>query len=462
MTSTSLSPDPRADARTTPLAPAGARGSERDRALSRGSRAGGLTTVVPAAPRLCTNCQTAMSGPYCYQCGQHERESVRSFGLFVRDLMHDVFDMDSRAVRTLRPLLTRPGWLTNEYFAGRRERYVPPLRLYVIASLLFFLVIGSTININKNLLIGGRDLQSLAKELRADPELLQKQPELLAELNDPEAMARIAEVDPELKALLDDARQRAEAGLKAAEEAKRQLREQGIVMPEDGPGAIEIAPPDIPEPVMPAPAKPAATTAVTGDDDADAATKKNRRGPRIGIFTNGDDNVVKLPFLPDVTNAWLTSINVELEKKTQSAMENPDRTVREMLQVLPQSMFILLPVFALLLKCCYAFSRRRYLEHLMVAVHSHCFLFLLLTLMIPLGRLADKVDTSLPWLAGACEAVVIAGGLWIPVYLFLMQKRVYAQGWLMTSFKYLVIGTLYSALLGITVAIDMMIGVLNS
>ncbi len=454
MNSTSLTPEAHAHA----LTPAGAR---RDPSVSRGSLAGGLTTVVPAAPRLCTNCLTAMSGPYCYQCGQHERESVRSFGLFVRDLMHDVFDMDSRAVRTLKPLLTRPGWLTNEYFSGRRERYVPPLRLYVIASLLFFLVIGSTININKNLRINGRDLQSLASELRADPDLLQKQPELLSELNDPDTIARIAEVDPELKALLEDARQRAEAGLKAAEEARRQLREQGIVMPENGAGAIEIAPPDIPEPLMPAPA----AAALTGDEpasDSDPAPNKGRRGPRIGIFTSGDSNVVKLPFLPDATNAWLTSINVELEKKAQAAMDNPDRMVKEMLQVLPQSMFILLPVFALLLKCCYAFSRRRYLEHLMVAVHSHCFLFLLLTLMIPLGRLADKVDATLPWLAGACEAVVIAGGLWIPIYLFLMQKRVYAQGWLMTTIKYTVVGTLYSALLGITVAIDLMIGVLNS
>ncbi len=454
MNSTSLTPEAHAHA----LTPAGAR---RDPSVSRGSLAGGLTTVVPAAPRLCTNCLTAMSGPYCYQCGQHERESVRSFGLFVRDLMHDVFDMDSRAVRTLKPLLTRPGWLTNEYFSGRRERYVPPLRLYVIASLLFFLVIGSTININKNLRINGRDLQSLASELRADPDLLQKQPELLSELNDPDTIARIAEVDPELKALLEDARQRAEAGLKAAEEARRQLREQGIVMPENGAGAIEIAPPDIPEPLMPAPA----AAALTGDEpasDSDPAPNKGRRGPRIGIFTSGDSNVVKLPFLPDATNAWLTSINVELEKKAQAAMDNPDRMVKEMLQVLPQSMFILLPVFALLLKCCYAFSRRRYLEHLMVAVHSHCFLFLLLTLMIPLGRLADKVDATLPWLAGACEAVVIAGGLWIPIYLLLMQKRVYAQGWLMTTIKYTVVGTLYSALLGITVAIDLMIGVLNS
>jgi hypothetical protein len=98
--------------------------------------------VIPPAERRCLNCQTIMQGPYCFQCGQHEKSSIRHFGVFVRDVIDDVFNLDSRAVRTIKPLLFSPGFLTTEYLSGRRMRYVPPLRLYVIASLMFFLLVG--------------------------------------------------------------------------------------------------------------------------------------------------------------------------------------------------------------------------------------------------------------------------------------------------------------------------------
>jgi hypothetical protein len=52
--------------------------------------------------------------------------------------MGDVFNLDTRLARTVRPLLLQPGAVTADYLAGRRVRFVPPLRSYLIAALIFF------------------------------------------------------------------------------------------------------------------------------------------------------------------------------------------------------------------------------------------------------------------------------------------------------------------------------------
>ena len=61
-------------------------------------------------------------------------------GALFNDFLHDLTDLDSRVWRTLIALLTKPGKLTNEFIAGRRTLYLPPFRLYLVLSLIFFLL----------------------------------------------------------------------------------------------------------------------------------------------------------------------------------------------------------------------------------------------------------------------------------------------------------------------------------
>src|SRR5690606_24846872 len=58
----------------------------------------------------------------------------------VFDFIGDLFNYDSRFFRTMHPLLLKPGWVTTEYLRGRRQKYLPPVRMYIFASLLFFFV----------------------------------------------------------------------------------------------------------------------------------------------------------------------------------------------------------------------------------------------------------------------------------------------------------------------------------
>lgn len=93
--------------------------------------------------RACRNCGEPLGGPYCGQCGQADTALDMPFRRIVGELLAELFDADSRAWRTARTLLLRPGLLTAEYNAGRRARYLPPIRVYMLSSLLFFFVVAT-------------------------------------------------------------------------------------------------------------------------------------------------------------------------------------------------------------------------------------------------------------------------------------------------------------------------------
>jgi hypothetical protein len=91
-------------------------------------------------PPYCANCGSPLAGRYCSSCGQRSDVHAHSVGHFFHELVEALTHADSHVWATLLPLLRRPGFLTREYFAGRRARYLPPLRVYLFMSVLFFLV----------------------------------------------------------------------------------------------------------------------------------------------------------------------------------------------------------------------------------------------------------------------------------------------------------------------------------
>jgi len=89
----------------------------------------------------CPNCGTELAGNFCAACGQSAKDLKKPFlGLF-RDVLGDVFSFDGRLWRTIPALMFRPGHITRAYVDGKRMRYVPPFRLFLITSVLFFLVL---------------------------------------------------------------------------------------------------------------------------------------------------------------------------------------------------------------------------------------------------------------------------------------------------------------------------------
>jgi hypothetical protein len=100
-------------------------------------------TPAPAVPR-CDNCGASVPGRFCGTCGQRLEPPIHSLWHFIGVAAEDVTHADSRLWRTLAALLFMPGLLTREFLAGRRARYLPPVRLYLVLSVVFFLWVAAT------------------------------------------------------------------------------------------------------------------------------------------------------------------------------------------------------------------------------------------------------------------------------------------------------------------------------
>jgi len=162
-----------------------------------------------------------------------------------------------------------------------------------------------------------------------------------------------------------------------------------------------------------------------------------------------ETNPVDIKWLP----AWLNDrINDEIEEsphKAEQIQENPNLLVEKVFDILPATMFVLLPVVALIFKFWYLFAKRYYIEHLIFSLHNHAFLFVSLTLIL-LANVSEtlltrygytEAETAMIW-------VIAVIGSWIPIYLLISLRVVYRQNWFVTIGKFAMIGLSYMTLLG--------------
>ena len=99
---------------------------------------------------VCLNCNTALTpdARFCSQCGQDTANHPPSLFEFVHEFVSHYIAVEGTLWKSLWGLMAKPGFLTREYLAGRKQRYVLPLRLILTLGLLFFLALkfmpGST------------------------------------------------------------------------------------------------------------------------------------------------------------------------------------------------------------------------------------------------------------------------------------------------------------------------------
>jgi len=93
-----------------------------------------------APPARCKNCNAALLGRFCVNCSQAADVHVPSTVELLHEMLEGLTHSDSRLWRTLKLLWFKPGMLTREFVAGRRVAYLPPFRLYLILSIIFFLI----------------------------------------------------------------------------------------------------------------------------------------------------------------------------------------------------------------------------------------------------------------------------------------------------------------------------------
>lgn len=98
-----------------------------------------MKTQPLRSEKICLNCGTAVPERFCTHCGQENTVQHESFGHLAGHVVADIVHYDSKFLTTLKYLVIRPAFLTKEYWAGRRKRYVNPIQLYIFISFVFFL-----------------------------------------------------------------------------------------------------------------------------------------------------------------------------------------------------------------------------------------------------------------------------------------------------------------------------------
>lgn len=441
--------------------------------------------------KLCENCGFGLDGPFCGRCGQPEMSVIRFFGSVVMHILDDIFGFDSRAGRTLVPLIFRPGFLTNEYFRGRRVHYVPPIRLYFFVSIIFFLFLGfftdDSVNELKQFQLSNTEsISAISKDITS----------LKAKMAAKDYIV-VADDQTKLDKLLFDkkeAREGLEENIREIQDEIDEIEErekQPGYEPEPGEGlqkqalitAISMIEMNLDEdPKLAAIQKverkldrlehklslPGYKPKLKDDLKMQALQLKKEQLlsgelPIGGIdgtdeSSQSSDNSgfsmnvsPQFDFLSDDANKQLKDFFDELEAKAKVAFEqDAGPLIKQVLGLLPQMMFVLLPLFALLLKIFFIFSKRFYMEHLTVALHSHAFMFVVLMMMAMLSTLYENIFEEYPGAGDVIEYIVVGLSMWVPIYLLIMQKKVYKQGYIFTFVKFTMIGMTYIVLLSFT------------
>jgi hypothetical protein len=407
------------------------------------------TEAPESSVSYCKNCHTPLTGPFCHQCGQPDKSIIRFFGDLIRELLEDIISLDSRAVRTLIALLFRPGFLTKEYLAGRRFYYVPPLRLFLITSLFCIFIIWLLNKTSDQQVISTAEAQVATKE-----SLLSKRDNILQSLTD-KPLEQLSESERlAVREKFDTINQALElAGeprLAIPNELLSETERQAVLSLDDKSSNDQARVSKLPK---------------TSPDPIDAnAPLNDPLDEDIGLEIKDDGEVrVHIPFLSPQDNQELQQQLTDKVKKLRDPEELKD-FLGDLLELIPKTMLLFVPIFAIIMKLCYPFSRRYYIEHLIHAFHGHAFLFLAIVLSIGLQLADESLSTSefgavriIGHIAGLLDVVLM---FWIPVYFFLSLKTLYQQHWLLTFVKWTILGFAYLLLFSMSAILVLILSIL--
>lgn len=354
---------------------------------------------------MCLNCGTTLTGQYCGNCGQRASTRLISIWQLLREAFGDLLELDSRLWRTLIPLTIRPGKLTRDYLEGRRARFMPPFRTYLVLSIIFFLIAFFDPRDEFGILFGAE-----------------------------------ADVPEETREETGDAGE-------IRDEVMQQLVEDGVLSA----GQAGIDPSDD-EGALAGPVPRRDNVVDEGDDEEEDVDGFNIHISDGETTTTDNCDDIETDDWPPWLESWLTPERLKVMCERVVADEG-QAWGSKLLDNVPAALIALLPLMALVLKALYPLSKRYYVEHVLFVVHYHAFIFLILSLQILFVRLTSLL--SLP--NGVPIITTVAVSLYIPVYLYKAMRRVYEQSWPMTVIKFLILLVAYFVglfgILGVTALI---------
>jgi hypothetical protein len=351
--------------------------------------------IVHHQPSHCLNCGAHAPASFCQHCGQETHVHVPGAGEYVHEFVGHYVALESKLWKTLALLLFKPGRLTRDYIEGKRVRYVLPLRLYLTLSLIFF-------------------ASYKYYDAHKAHETEESKPKAHAEQQAGHT-TRVKDLD------------KTKADLEAMKESAGPLGAAGIAA---GQAVID-------EQKQKEEARAAKAAAKAG------ASAPKSTGKHADVDAGADDKKNELNFSlfsKESFRGFVHRISPVLSSRLDKFNGLSDEEQEHMVKAgffawLPYAIFAMMPVFALYLKLLYLGSGRRYGEHLLFALHTNAFAYLVLTLMMLLPEI--------PYVHKAL-------GLWLVFYLPTAMRKVYGGSRKVTFVRWVVLMGLHG--LGMLVA----------
>jgi hypothetical protein len=287
----------------------------------------------------CENCGAELTGRWCSQCGQPAIDYRRSFRHVIVDVLDSFLNWDSKFFATIAWLIVRPWHLTNEFLAGRRVRYLHPLRLYLLASILFFFAVNYW-----------------AKSIHLDPSKLS--PKDRAEI---EADLKKEDLPPEVRAKIE-----------------KVLKES------------------------PPPETSKTLEASKGKDSSPAPEAKTEEASKKEAGTATTDERPLLQFDSEPTTPFEKWLQTRAKEKIGEHGSNAQLFLITVISNLPYMMLCCIPLFAFVLKILYIRKGVFYIDHLVYALHIHTFAYIAIMLfgLITMGLNRAAAPLLAGWIIG--------------------------------------------------------------
>jgi hypothetical protein len=329
--------------------------------------------------KICLNCDAEIYGRYCHICGQENVEPKESAWSLVTHFFYDITHFDGKFFSTVRYLLLKPGFLSNEYIKGRRARYLHPIRMYVFTSAFFFIVFFSlfSIKVKDTGITSPALFDSLSKGYGVT------EAEMLKEATSKSDSDRIS----------------------------RAFRKYRIPL--------------------------------GGNDTATGKRLNKSisvQGVKYGSVAAYDSAQAKLPEAQ--RDGWYTRMKTEkLIQFKQGMNRDPEGFFRNWMDALlhkfPQLLFISLPIFALLLKLLYVRKKQfYYADHGIFTIHLYIFTFVALFILLMFNQLHKAVHWK------AIRYLELGICLYMLFYTYKALRNFYRQGRIKTLVKFFLLNFL--------------------
>ncbi|WP_339608178.1 DUF3667 domain-containing protein [uncultured Roseivirga sp.] len=364
----------------------------------------------------CSNCESALEESYnfCPTCGQSNTDNNITFSILIREFLDNYLGVDSKMANSIMPFLFSPGKLTNRFQDGKIKHFIHPVRLYLVLSVVYFFVVSHLLSFDLREL--GDDSFNIParadiEELRNDPDFAILTDSLKIEALNDSLVRQFIGIN-NFNVLYDSLVSRYDSAI---------INNTEVAL-----NAVDLIAINEDEHFLDKTNRWARDRHLSDDDFMDSLM--GGKG-RYKIF--------------NVTDTTSSEDARHLKSQVRKVFKNEEGFKGFILGNLPIMMFLLIPLFALVLKVVYARRNHLYIKHIVHALHVHSFAYFMyaISLLVIFKLLVGHVQWQ--WIVGITTFIGVS------TYVYISFLNVYKQGWFKTLVKFNIVGFIYIILLQI-------------